>query len=124
MEQLINSEIILVDFNLIAPFLNKLKKAKWIQGTWAGIDFLLPHINLSNLLPFKVTRFSGGTLSKQLLDYALANIINYERRFLDLYFSQKQKSIKGYGSYIIPTRTVSELVVGVLGIGAIGGESE
>lgn len=123
MEKLLNSEIVLADFNLIAPLLYKLKKAKWLQGTWAGVDFLLPHVNPDNPIAFKVTRFSGGTFSKQLLDYVLANIINYERNLFNLYLSQKQK-LQNFGSFTISSRTVSELTIGILGIGAIGGESK
>lgn len=117
-----NSEIIIADFNLIAPFLSKLKKAKWIQGTWAGIDFLLPHVDSNNPPPFKVTRFSGGILGKQLLDYTLANIINYERNIFHFYLCQKQKRQEFVGFKTV-LRTISELTIGILGVGAIGGES-
>lgn len=123
MEKLFNSEIVIADFNLIAPFLNTLKKTKWIQGTWAGIDFLMPHVDPNNPPPFKVTRFSGGIISKQLLDYVLANIVNYERNFYYFYMCQKQKRHE-FMDFKTVLRTVSELTIGVLGVGAIGGESK
>lgn len=123
MEELLNSEIVIADFNLIAPFLYKMRKTKWLQGTWAGVDFLVPKVDPDNPPPFYVTRFSGGTLSKQLLEYALAHIINYERKFFNVYLCQTQKLLN-FRSYTIPTQTVSQLTIGILGIGAIGGESE
>ena len=43
-ELLQEAEIIVTDFDLIAPHLNNLKKAKWVQGTWAGVDYLINHL--------------------------------------------------------------------------------
>lgn len=123
MEELLNSEVVVADFNLIAPFLSKLKKTKWLQGTWAGIDFLLPRVDPQNPPSFKVTRYSGGILSSQLLDYALANVINYERNFYNLHLCQKRKQQEFMGFNTV-LRTVPELTIGILGVGAIGGDSK
>lgn len=123
LEELFKSDVVVADFNLIAPFLNQLKNTKWVQGTWAGIDFLLSQVDPKNPPPFKVTRYSGGTLSKQLVDYALAHVISYERNFFYFHLCQKQKRQEFMGFNTV-LRTVSELTIGVLGVGATGGESE
>lgn len=118
-EELLNSELIIADFNLIGPYLNRLKKAKWVQGTWAGLDFVLRYINSDDPPTFQVTRYSGKDMSRQLLEYTIANIINYERNFYKLYIQQKQKSTVQFGTYSAYT-TLPDLAIGILGVGAIG----
>lgn len=57
---------------------------KWIQGTWAGIDSLLPHINRDAPPMYPITRTSGDNFGQLMGEYVIGNIIFWERNYFEV----------------------------------------
>ncbi|KAI4465918.1 2-hydroxyacid dehydrogenase-related [Holotrichia oblita] len=118
-DKLKSSEIIVADFNLLAPVLYNLPKTKWVQGTWAGVDKLMPYIQQDNLPAFTITRYSGKHFGRIMAEYVLSHIVNHERDYLNVYKNQIAKCWKQDGK-ISDYRVISDLNIGILGLGQIG----
>ncbi|XP_030760359.1 uncharacterized protein LOC115885542 [Sitophilus oryzae] len=116
---LYTAEIILADFASVGPHISQLEKAKWIQGTWAGIDALKQYIDVKNPPKFAVTRSSGTNIGQLMAEYVVANIVFQERDYLEVRENQK-KCFWNSGPYLYDFRSISELTIGILGIGSIG----
>ncbi|XP_071788353.1 glyoxylate/hydroxypyruvate reductase A-like [Asterias amurensis] len=110
------AEIILSDTNLIPPIYTKLKKTKWIQSTWAGIDGFYKHLDFNELPTFTFTRFGQG-IRASMAEYTIGHIIAHERSFFDLKSNQEQKIWKQ-----IKYRSLDQITIGILGAGDIGEE--
>lgn len=95
---------------------------KWIQGTWAGIDKLLPYIRLNEKLPYLLTRYSGQHFGRIMGEYVIRCIVNHERNWNEVDRNQlnclwsKDGKVSDY-------RIISDLNVGIMGVGNIGGKS-
>jgi phosphoglycerate dehydrogenase-like enzyme len=113
------SEIIIADFDLLCNYLYELPNTKWVQGTWAGIDKLIPQIESSKPIPFQMTRFTGEHFGKLMGEYVVANIVNHERNFFELKSHQQKQQWHREGK-VTDYRAISDLTVGVLGLGHIG----
>lgn len=116
------SSVLVCDFNLVGKYLYDLPNAKWIQGTWAGVDKLMPFIQKDKYIPYQITRFTGEHFGKIMGEYVLANIVNNERNLLDLRKYQEKKEWNQDGK-ISNYRIISDLTVGILGLGNIGSRS-
>lgn len=121
-QELKESEIIIADFDLLAPYAYDLRKTKWVQGTWAGIDALLPHIDIKNPPPYTITRFSGKYFGEIMAEYVIANVVNYERNFYFNYDNQKSSVWDQQNEWNF--RILNELTFAVLGMGSIGNKSK
>ncbi|CAG2066485.1 unnamed protein product, partial [Timema podura] len=70
-------------------------------------------------LPYQFTRFSGRFFGIAMAEYVVSNIVNWERDYKNVYRGQcegiwiKDKVFADY-------RTISDLTIGILGMGAIG----
>lgn len=117
-----NSQIIVADFDLLSSFLYELPNAKWIQGTWAGVETLLKHVIPNQPPSFLVTRFSGKYFGTLMGEYVIANIINHERKLFDVRENQMNSNWIITGN-ISEHRTIPELNIGILGLGSIGNRS-
>lgn len=106
----------------MAPYAYDLKQTKWVQGTWAGIDALLPHIDMNNPPPYTITRFSGKYFGEIMAEYVIANVVNYERNFYFNYDNQKASLWDQQNEWKF--RILNELTFAVLGMGSIGNKSE
>ncbi|XP_030760377.1 uncharacterized protein LOC115885562 [Sitophilus oryzae] len=116
---LYTAEIILADYDKVGPHIHKLQNIKWLQATWAGIDFLKRYIDIKNPPKFIVTRISGQNLGQMMAEYVVANVVFQERNYFEVRENQK-KSFWNSGPYVYNFRSISELTIGVLGIGSIG----
>jgi hypothetical protein len=79
-QMLEDAEIIFMDAHLAAPLLfagkqnlplelhHLLKKVKWVQGTYAGVDVYMQHVDKQNLPSFTVTR-AGGIMPTALAQF-------------------------------------------------------
>ncbi|KAF2894254.1 hypothetical protein ILUMI_11915 [Ignelater luminosus] len=112
-----NAEIIVGDYDLLAPHIYNLPKTKWVQGTWAGLDAIMPHINKP--LPYLLTRFSGQHFGQMMAEYVITNIVNHERDFYAISENQKACNWSQDGN-INNYRVISDLTIGIMGIGNIG----
>lgn len=118
------SEILIADFDLLAPHAYALKNMKWVQGTFAGIDGLKPHVDFKNPPKYIISRFSGNYFSQIMLEYVLANVINHERGFYQMYDNQKNKNWNIKNLEGTTERNLTELVFAILGVGYIGSSSK
>ncbi|KAF5299962.1 hypothetical protein FQA39_LY11335 [Lamprigera yunnana] len=116
-DKLKQAEIVVADFDLMAPHIYNLPKLKWLQGTWAGVDKIVPHV--SKPLPFLMTRFSGQHFGRMMSEYIIACIVNYERDFKLMDLNQ-QNQIWSKEGKISNYRNISDLTIGILGLGNIG----
>ncbi|XP_067003289.1 glyoxylate/hydroxypyruvate reductase A [Anabrus simplex] len=114
------SEIIIGDFNIMAPVLDQLPNVKWLQGTWAGADTIFKTYDHNKpRLPYVITRFSGSFFGNQMSEYVVAHIVNRERCFFSFYDSQKAH--KWEKNDLFPfRRSIQDLTIGILGTGVIG----
>jgi phosphoglycerate dehydrogenase-like enzyme len=118
------AEIVIGDPCLIGPhWYNMPPSIKWIQSTWAGVDSIRDrYIDPNRELPeFIFTRLGSG-FGPLIASYVIGQIIAVERHFYQ--YVQDQAAKKWiwveceYGRY----RRLSDLSVGILGVGAIGEE--
>ncbi|GLH06097.1 Glyoxylate/hydroxypyruvate reductase A [Gryllus bimaculatus] len=120
LKQLQESEVIIADYNLIAPYLYCLPKARWVQGTWAGAEPIFKAYDASKPpLPFVISRFSGESFGAQMAEYVVAAVVNRERRFP--YFRECQRShFWDKNDMFVLDRSIQDLTFTVLGLGNIG----
>ncbi|XP_022084604.1 uncharacterized protein LOC110976008 isoform X2 [Acanthaster planci] len=111
------AEILLADPDLIGGYFSHLPEAKWVQGTWAGIDDLVDIVNPADLPPpFTFTRLGGG-LTASMAEYVIAQMVAHERHFYEMKAAQEKKEWK-WRNY----RLMKHLTLGILGLGDIGEE--
>lgn len=79
-QMLEDAEIVFMDAHLAAPLLfagkqnlplelhHLLKKVKWVQGTYAGVDMYMQHVDKQNLPSLTVTR-AGGIMPTALAQF-------------------------------------------------------
>ncbi|KAG8227557.1 hypothetical protein J437_LFUL000657 [Ladona fulva] len=117
------SEIIICDPEGICPYLYELTNTKWIQGTWAGVEVYKKYIDISKpKLPFQITRFSGpSAFGYRMGEYLISQIVMHERELIKVRQNQMKKLWSREGK-IMNHRSLADLTVGVLGLGAIGKE--
>lgn len=99
-----------------------MQNAKWVQGTWAGVEKLFTHLRTNQPPPLHVTRFSGKHFGTLMSEYVISNIINKERAFFEIRDNQKKAQWVTDGK-IFEHRTFHELTIGIMGLGNIGKES-
>lgn len=112
-------DVIVADYDLVGPHLYTLENVKFIQGTWAGIDALLPHIKPELKLNVPIFRFSGNHFGKIISEYVVACIVNHERDFFKVHDNQCGKKWSQEGK-IHTYRTIYDMTIGVMGVGQIG----
>lgn len=61
-----------------------MQRVKWIQGTWAGIDYLKPFIQNDNPPKCVITRTSGENFGQLMGEHVLATIIFWERNYFQV----------------------------------------
>lgn len=122
-EKLKKAEILIADFDLIGPHLYDYDRIKWIQGTWAGIDFLMPFLKQDVKLPYLLTRYSGQHFGRIMSEYVIGCIVNHERNWNGIVKNQLN-CVWSKDGKISEYRTISDLNVGIMGVGNIGRKSE
>ncbi|XP_071943273.1 glyoxylate/hydroxypyruvate reductase A-like [Antedon mediterranea] len=119
MQRLKESEIVITDPNLLPHYYKNLtKNTKLVQSTWAGQDSFLKKINPSDPLPsFTLVKF-GRALEAPLAEFVIGRLLAHERQMYDRYEAQVAGIWRTKGTY----RLLSELTIGILGVGDIGCE--
>lgn len=112
------TQIVVADPDLLILHLDHLQSVKWVQTTWAGLDKLTPHL-VGREIPYRISRYSDAKFGLAMSEYVLAGIINHERNQRSQYENQKTKTWSQDGR-ISQHRLISDLTVGILGIGSIG----
>lgn len=123
-EKLMTAEILITDNPVIPQVVHRLPNLLWVQGSFAGLENVLSEIKgvtqSERDLPI-ITRFSGDKYGQLMFEYALSFIIGNERGFTS--HVQLQSGRDWYACKSQTTlnfRTLDEITVSVLGLGAIG----
>lgn len=120
-ESLNKSEILIGDYTRVAPFLYDLTNVKWLQATWAGAEDLFDRVDPAKPPPMVVTRFSNAHYGRMMSEYVVASMVNHERDLFKIFGNQKWARWEKEGnSKICSYRTISDLTVGILGVGTLG----
>jgi phosphoglycerate dehydrogenase-like enzyme len=114
-ELLKDTEILLTFFQCNRKMLDAAPNLKWIQAISAGVDYIpLDEIGRRGIL---LTNGSG--IHKiHMAEYAIAAMINLSRGFHLMFRNQIQKK----WDRSVPQLEIHGSVVGIIGLGAIGGE--
>ncbi|KAI4465907.1 2-hydroxyacid dehydrogenase-related [Holotrichia oblita] len=114
------SKILIADVNLLIPMLYEISDIKFIQVTRAGVNQLIKYVNDHQLSPCcTIARYTGPIYAKLLTEYLIYHIINHERDFDKLRANQKAK-VWSHEGKIRKYRTISDLKIGLLGVGNLG----
>lgn len=115
MKALSTSEVIIGEPATVAPLLDKCPNLKWFQSTFAGCNQLLQHERRD----YVATRLSG-VLGPDMSEYVAMHILTRERHYNDERMRQLKSEWRGGldGEF----RRLSDLTLGVLGLGDIGSE--
>lgn len=110
---MVGAEVIFGDPGLIGPHLDKATELKWVQSTYAGVDALLSVTSRTDFLLSRVKGIFGPLIA----EYVIGHILKIERHMLSQAEAQERHKwiFQRY-------RRLSELTLGILGAGDIGGE--
>lgn len=124
MKDVHESRILIADVNLLIPILYDICDMKFIQVTRAGVNQLIKHVNANGRLPCStIARYTGPLYARMLTEYIIYHIINHERDFDKIRANQKARLWSHEGKIRI-YRTISDLNIGLLGIGNLGFEGK
>ncbi|KAG7397555.1 hypothetical protein PHYBOEH_000558 [Phytophthora boehmeriae] len=125
-----DAEIIFIDAHLAAPLLldpkrnlpfemqRLLKKIKWVQGTYAGVDSYHQFPEAPADPGFTVTR-AGGIMPTALAQFVFGWVIALERKFFEVHAYQEKRV---FGRWDLKYRSFRQVTIGILGLGEIGQE--
>ena len=112
--------LLVADTNNISPYLyNDPPAFGFVQGTWAGIDPLLPLIKSGQHPKMSLCRFTHDNLSYLIGEFAVGQVIAWERGFREMNANQ-DACLWNAGDKQKNGRCLSELTIGVLGTGQMG----
>ena len=108
-----SAEVVIADPVLVAHLLNRAAELQWLQSTFAGVEILF---RASARRDYRLTRIKR-LFGPMMAEYTLAHILARERHLLELARQQQQRRWEP-----LRYRRLSELTLGILGVGDIGGE--
>ena len=111
-----NAEVVFADPNIVAHNMELLKKAKWVQSTFAGVDSIV--LQCGSPPQFVLTRQAGTNFGQQMGEYVLAQILTREKNLYSIHSEIAQRKWEWHMSGV--PRTLPSLSVGILGVGVIG----
>ncbi|XP_067140860.1 glyoxylate/hydroxypyruvate reductase A-like [Centruroides vittatus] len=116
-----DAEILFCDNTSVGQLMYSLPKLKWVQTVWAGVDSIFRRLDPGKTLPgFTLTRYGDSRFGDTMAEYFLAQVINNERFMYEMW--DNQKISKWRTEVFMNCRTVSELIIGIMGIGVLGGQ--
>ena len=127
---LFNAEALLMDAHVAAPLLlasktnlplelqHLLKKVRWVQGTYAGVDSYLQYPDAPLHPGFTVSR-AGGIMPAALAQFVFGYVVAIERKFFE---AKKYQDQRIFGRWELKYRSYRNLTIGVLGLGEVGQE--
>lgn len=118
MDKLQDAKIVLADLNM-AWHPSKLLQLEWLQLTAAGVDQVIEKISQQPAGSYAVTRF-GGVFGPHLAQYVIGHIISWERGFQKMWGDQQRHKWDAIWRRQYKYRLMSELSIGILGLGDIG----
>lgn len=114
-----NAEVLFADNPVIMNVAFNARKLKWAASTWAGVDNVMKELSTKKPPSFTLTRM-GGAYDKIMSEYVLGYVLAKERSIIELAKEQEKRTWKRseYSNY----RPLSDVTIGILGVGSIGRE--
>ncbi|KAK1931639.1 Glyoxylate/hydroxypyruvate reductase A [Phytophthora citrophthora] len=124
------AEILFMDAHTAAPLLlaskinlpfelqHLLKKVKWVQGTYAGVDSYHQYPDAPADPGFTVSR-AGGIMPTALAQFVFSYVIALERKLFEAKEFQKKNV---FARWELKYRSFRQLTIGILGLGEVGQE--
>ena len=110
-----DTQILLTFFTCTRKMLDAAHRLKWIQAISAGVDYM----DLAEIARRKILLTNGRGISKiQMAEFAIGAMISLARGFHTMVRNQVQKK----WDRSLPSGEIHGATVGVIGLGAIGGE--
>lgn len=103
----------IVSWNQPKGVLNQYPNLKVVSSLGAGVDHILNDKDLPEKVA--VSRVVCPTLVRQMQEYVLAAVLNYQRN-MNIYFRQKNEGVWK----IHPNKSPKEIPAGVMGVGELG----
>lgn len=113
-----DAKVILADPN-IAWHPSKLPLLEWLQLTWAGVEGFIEKINPQQSRSYLLSRF-GGVFGAYMAQYVIGHIISWERGFRKMWTDQQTTQWDEIWRKKNKYRLMSQLSIGILGLGDIG----
>ncbi|XP_014245321.1 uncharacterized protein LOC106664266 isoform X2 [Cimex lectularius] len=119
-EKLNSADVVIADFDAVAPYLFDLTNVKWLQGTWAGIEPVIKAYNKrKETLSYPIVRFSGQHFGHLMSEYVVSQIVAFERDFKNVWQAQKLQCWRQEGK-VRNYNAIGDMKVTILGVGNIG----
>lgn len=113
-KELLDTRILMGLPAYLAAVLDEMPQLQWVQSTSAGVNELCAAGLRRDYLLTNVKDIFGPLMSEYVFAYLLA----VERSLLPLYRDQQQQNWRQWDHY--PYRRLSDLTLGVIGLGSIG----
>jgi len=116
------TDFLIAEHNVLGPLLQygSEERLQFVQNTWAGVDSLVRSVQMTGSCPtLPMARFSHPAFSQLMAEYCLVSVISMERSFPHLHSSQAKKEWN-LSAEVRNYRSLSELTVGILGVGQMG----
>lgn len=104
-------EIVFGEPNLIREALSDLRRLRWAQATWAGVE---PLLDPSLRRDYTLTN-ARGVFGSLMSEYVFGYLLLHERRIIERYQAQGERRWDGS-----VTGTLRGKTIGLLGVGSIG----
>ncbi|XP_005090408.2 uncharacterized protein in proB 3'region [Aplysia californica] len=119
-DQIEQIEYLLADQPVISQVLEHPRnRVKWVQNTFAGVEMIFNNLSKLKMDPdLIITRTSNNISGQMMGEYVIGHIIARERNFLGL--ADCQQNCLYEQNKFWPYRVLTDLSIGILGLGNLG----
>jgi phosphoglycerate dehydrogenase-like enzyme len=116
---LTSAEVLLCSPGPVLPLLPHANALRWMQATWAGVNAIFDNTTKRD---YVCTRLAG-VFGEQMAEYILGYVLNVEKHMVLASQQQANKEwVKDAWHSEAQNRKLSQLTLGLMGLGSIGSE--